>query len=92
LCLTFDGNSNAYIEKDYSTEIEYHKKAVALEPRNALYRDNLILALLSAGRPIDARRLWRETKQIRSAHPLVQDELIAAFCDEAGPSRIFGDR
>ncbi|MCK1541881.1 hypothetical protein IVB12_07820 [Bradyrhizobium sp. 179] len=76
------GNSYAYIEKDYLKEIEYHKKAVTLAPRNALYRDNLILALLSAGRPIDARKLWRETKQIPSAHPLVKDELIAAFCDE----------
>jgi hypothetical protein len=38
------GNSYAYIEKDYLKEIEYHKKAVALAPRNALYRDNLILA------------------------------------------------
>jgi len=76
------GNSFAYIEEDYLKEIEYHKKAVALDPRNGLYRDNLILALLSAGRPIDARRLWRETKQTLSAHPLVTDELIAAFCDE----------
>jgi tetratricopeptide (TPR) repeat protein len=77
------GNSYAYIEKDYLKEIEYHKKAVSLEPTNPLYRDNLVLALLSAGRSIDARRLWRETKQIPSAHPLVKDELIAAFCDES---------
>ncbi|MCP3404074.1 tetratricopeptide repeat protein [Bradyrhizobium sp. CCGB01] len=76
------GNSFAYLEQDYSTEIEYHKKAVALEPGNGLYRDNLILAFLSAGRPIDARRLWKETKQIPSVHPLIKDELIAAFCDE----------
>jgi tetratricopeptide (TPR) repeat protein len=50
------GNSHAHIEKDYPREAEFHRQAVRLAPENALFRDNLVQSLLSAGRPIDARR------------------------------------
>lgn len=77
------GNTFAHIEKDYDSESSWHREAVLLDPTNALYRDNLVLALLSAGRPIDARRVWQSTKHIASAYPFSLGDLVRGFCDES---------
>lgn len=76
------GNTFAHIEKDYDREAIWHREAVKLAPTNALYRDNLVLALLSAGRPIDARRVWQPTNHIASAYPFSLGDLVKGFCDE----------
>jgi hypothetical protein len=76
------GNSYALIEKDYVKEGEFHRQASQLNQDSPLYRDNLILSLLSAGKAIDARHVWQKTKHIPSSHPIVTEETIQAFCDE----------
>ena len=77
------GNTFAHIEKDYDREASLHREAVRLAPKNALYRDNLIVALLSAGRPIDARHVWQQTKLLASAYPFSLGDLVKGFCDES---------
>ena len=76
------GNSIAHIEKDYQREAELHRQAHRLDPTNGLYRDNLVLSLLAAGRPIDARHAWQAAKHLRSGYPFQLDQLVTAFCDE----------
>ena len=76
------GNTYAHLEKDYAREGEFHRQALALSPNTALYRDNLILSLLSAGRPIDARSVWQGSKNLPSQHPVVTEDGIRAFWDE----------
>ena len=82
MALDLMGNSFAHIEKDYSREAEFHRQALRLEPKSVLFRDNLMLSLFSAGRPIDARRVWQETKQLAGNHPLIDDETVQFFCNE----------
>ena len=76
------GNSYALIEKDYVKEGEFHRQASQLNQDSPLYRDNLILSLLSSGKSIDARHVWQKTKRIPSSHPIVTEKAIQAFCDE----------
>ena len=82
MALDLMGNSFAHIEKNYSREAEFHRQALRLEPKSVLFRDNLMLSLFSAGRPIDARRVWQETKQLAGNHPLIDDETVQLFCNE----------
>ena len=77
------GNTFAYIEKDFDRESSWHRQALRLAPTNALYRDNLVVALLSAGRPIDARHVWQQTKHLPSAYPFSLGDLVRGFCDES---------
>ena len=58
IALDLYANSLAYIEADFDKEAEFHLLALSIEPKNLKFLANSIFALLSAGRIIDARKLF----------------------------------
>lgn len=69
IALDLLGNSYGTIEHDYEREVALHRQAIALDPKRALFRGNLVIALLSAGRVKDAQRAWQAMKDARLVLP-----------------------
>lgn len=83
IALDLLGNSYGSIERDYAKEADLHRQAIALEPKRPIFHANLIVSLLSAGRPKDARRAFRAAKDLRLAlpnHSLVEN-LVRLYQD-----------
>lgn len=58
IALDLYGSNIAYLDGDFQKEAELHLLASSLEPKNLKFLANAIFALLSAGRIIDARKLF----------------------------------
>lgn len=69
IALDLLGNSYGTIEHDYSREAELHQQAIALDPKRPMFRGNLVVALLSAGRAKDAHRALQAAKEARLVLP-----------------------
>lgn len=69
IALDLLGNSYAAIEYDFEKEAELHRQAITLDPKRPLFRANLVVALLSAGRGKDAHRALQAAKDARLALP-----------------------
>ena len=63
------GNSYGTIENDYAKEAELHRRAIALDPRRAIFHANLVVSLLSADRAKDAQRALQAAKDKRLPLP-----------------------
>lgn len=100
IALDLLGNSYGTIEHDYEREAELHQQAIALDPKRAMFRGNLVVALLSAGRAKDAHRALQAAKDARLVLPnqsmvenlvrLYQDRSLhpyqyMQFVDQLGP-------
>lgn len=85
IALDLMGNSIGILEKDYMLEADFHRQAILARPDYPPYRMNLVMALISAGRPIDARREWQLVKHYKDVikYPMPLESLVAAFNDEA---------
>lgn len=64
IALDLYGNNIAYLDGDFHKEAELHLLASSLEPRNLKFISNAVFALLSAGRIIDARKLFSGNRAI----------------------------
>lgn len=83
IALDLLGNSYGSIEHDYAKEADHHRQAIALEPKRPIFHANLIVSLLSAGRPKDAQRAFQAAKDARLAlpnHSLVEN-LVRLYQD-----------
>jgi tetratricopeptide (TPR) repeat protein len=69
IALDLLGNSYGTIEHDYEREAELHQQAIALDPKRPMFRGNLVVALLSAGRAKDAHRALQAAKDARLVLP-----------------------
>ena len=75
IALDLYGNNIAAIDEDYELEIQYHNRAISLNKKNPLFHANLIIAFLSAGRIIDARRAYQTTRSLSLRLP--NEELLS---------------
>lgn len=69
MALDLYGNNIAALDEDYDLEIEYHNRAISMDNKKPNFHANLITALLSAGRIIDARRAFQTTKSLNLRLP-----------------------
>jgi tetratricopeptide (TPR) repeat protein len=85
VALDLMGNNVGLIEQDYRREADYHRQALRLAPDNGLAAYNLVVSLLCAGLPRDARRAWQAHKGYieRLKTPLPIESVIRAFVDES---------
>ncbi len=77
IALDLYGNNIAAIDEDYELEIQYHNRAINLDKKNPLFHSNLIIALLSAGRIIDARRAYQTIRSLSIRLP--NEELLSSL-------------
>ena len=69
IALDLLGCSYAFVEHDYAREAEFHRRAIALDPRRPLFHANLIISLLSADRGKDAQRALQAVKSAQLSLP-----------------------
>jgi tetratricopeptide (TPR) repeat protein len=69
IALDLYGSNVGTIDQDFVQEAELHRKAMRIEPGRALFRANLIMALLCGGEIKKARQEWQAGKHLLPTVP-----------------------
>ena len=75
--LSLYGNTLAFIEQNYAKELDYQKRALALEPNNPVFILNVCTSAAQSGEIAEAQSLWKSLRsKVQGATHETQKKLL----------------